>query len=135
MSERPSAPLRTFLRDHVSSFEQLRVLLHLESGGEATAAEVAAKVGLPPELTEGALEELMQAGQLVRGVAPSGGHVHYSYAPSTSGLRALVSELARVYAETPLSVIRMMNENAVERLRSTAARRLAEAFRLDREKK
>jgi hypothetical protein len=136
LSDRASEPLRLFARDHISSFEQLRALLWLAREAERVWAprEIAAALGLPMELAAGALEELAEASELVtKTPRPSG--AGYAFTPPSATTRALVAELARVYDEQPLAIIRMMNENALERVRSTAARRLAEAFRLDREKK
>jgi hypothetical protein len=136
LRDRLPEPLRVFSRDHVSSFEQLRALLCLARGeGRAWSPKDAAlATGLPVELVKGALEELAQAGPLVV-ASPGSDGTTYAFAPGSATARALVAELARVYDEEPLALIRMMNDNALERVRSTAARRLAEAFRLDREKK
>jgi hypothetical protein len=136
LRDRASEQLRLFARDHISSFEQLRALLCLAREAERAWAprEIAAAIGLPLQLAEDALEELAQAGRLVT-KTPAASGAAYAFTASSSTARALVGELARVYDEQPLAIIRMMNENALERVRSTAARRLAEAFRLDREKK
>ncbi|RYZ07565.1 MAG: hypothetical protein EOO73_11340 [Myxococcales bacterium] len=132
----PDESLRVFLREHLSGFEQLHALLCLAGGGERawSAQDVALAIGLPLDLTESALQELVHTGGLVAS-SSRGRSAAYTFAPAGAGARELVSELARVYAEQPLAIIRMMNENALARVRSTAAHRLAEAFRLDREKK
>lgn len=135
MSDVPLEQLRVFLRDHVSSFEQLQALLFL--AGEPCArspAEVAKATGVPLEQAENALDELARGQQLVS-VSSEGRPRLYAYAPAASPTPALVSQLARAYDEQLLTIVRMMSDNAMERVRSTAARRLAEAFRLDREKK
>lgn len=136
MSEVSSEQLREFLRDHVSSFEQLQALLLLAKDARRawSPEEVAASTGVPLEQMENALDELAQSGHLL--AASSQGRTRlYSYAPVGSSTPELVSQLARAYEEQLLAIVRMMSDNALERVRSTAARRLAEAFRLDREKK
>lgn len=128
-------PLRTFLREQVFGFEELRALLCLaaEPTRAWSAAEVEAATGVPNELAEAALEELARRGRLVK--ALPGRPLCYRYAAASRAVDDLVAELVRAYDEQRLAVIRMMNDNALHRVRSTAARQLAEAFRLDREKK
>jgi hypothetical protein len=135
LSDVPLEQLRVFLRDHVSSFEQLQALLCLAREPRARSpAEVSAATGVPLEQTENALDELSRGQKLVS-VSAEGRRRLYAYAPAASSTPALVSQLARAYDEQLLTIVRMMSDNAVERVRSTAARRLAEAFRLDRERK
>jgi hypothetical protein len=135
VSEGPLEPLRVFLREQVFGFEELRALLCLvaEPARAWSSLEVEAATGMPIELAEAALEELARRGRLVR-VLP-GGTLLYRYAATNRSLDDLAKQLARAYDEQRLAVIRMMNDNALHRVRSTAARQLAEAFRLDREKK
>jgi hypothetical protein len=135
LSEDPPESLRIFLREQVFGFEELRALLCLvaEPTRAWSALDVEAATGEPVELAEAALEELARRGRLVQ--ALPGRPARYRYAASDRDVEALVRQLALAYEEQRLAVIRMMNENALHRVRSTAARQLAEAFRLDREKK
>lgn len=134
LSEDPSESLRVFLREQVFGFEELRAVLCLaaEPARAWSALEVETATAVPVELAEAALEELTRRGRLVE--ALPGRTVRYRYAASDRDAEAL-RQLALAYEEQRLAVIRMMNDNALQRVRSTAARQLAEAFRLDREKK
>ena len=57
-----------------------------------------------------------------------GGTVTYALGGARAGLDAAVSTLAHVVADSRLTVIRIMNANAVERLRTKAARAFSDAF-------
>jgi hypothetical protein len=50
-------------------------------------------------------------------------------------LALAVEQLARVHRENRFAVVEIMSTNAVERLRTAAIRRLAQAFRLREPKK
>lgn len=136
MSTEPSEPLRTFLREHVSSYEKLEALLLLASHGERawTDAEVAASLNTGVDSISSALQDLGSVDGLLS-VQQRAGLAHYQYAPQTAQLRQLVEELARLQVEQRLTLVQIMSANALERVRSAAMRRLADAFKLERPKK
>jgi hypothetical protein len=135
LTDEQSERLRHFLRDHVSGYEELETLLLVarEPARDWTATEVATLLNVPVESIASALESLLSAGILDRVQ-----HRHppaYRYAPRTDSLREEVLELQRAYSEERLTVMQMMSANALERVRTAALRRFADAFRLEGSKK
>jgi hypothetical protein len=128
--------LRPFLRDNVSSFEELETLLFFVRAprGVWSAADVAPAVRLPEEAIETALDALVKAGNFLQQAMGADGRRGYRLASSEETLR-LLETLRRAYDEERVRVMQIMTSNALERVRSAAARRLADAFRLGRGKK
>lgn len=128
--------LRVFLGEHVSSFEKLEVLLFFvrEPGGAWSMSDVAAAVHFTEEVTDHALVHLCDTGGLLEPVPGSGEARAYRLSQSKDTQR-LLERLRRAYDEDRVSVIQIMTSNAIERARSVAAQRLANAFRLDRRSK
>jgi DNA-binding MarR family transcriptional regulator len=126
--------LRVFLRDHVSSFEELEVLLFFVRGPRhaCSLADLGEALSLSKELLKMALAQLMAAGLPIS--SADGSSESYRYTPDAQSEQILES-LRDAYDEQRLTILRIMSSNAMERVRSTAARRLADAFRLDRSKK
>jgi hypothetical protein len=126
--------LRVFLRDHVSSFEELEVLLFFVRSPRraCTLADLGGTLNLSEELLLTALGQLMAAGIPISHA--DGSRESYRYTPDARSEQILES-LRSAYDEQRLTILRIMSSNAMERVRSTAARRLADAFRLDRRKK
>lgn len=91
-------------------------------------------LGAPLERVTTALEALRATDCLLH-TEERGDLTYFSYAPASDEVGGLVSELGSVYAERPLAVIQIMSANAFERVRGATARRLADAFRLERPKK
>jgi hypothetical protein len=125
--------LRAFLRDNVSSFEELETLLFFARAPRRRwkVRDVSVSLRLTDELTRDALNAL--PGTLIARDS-SGTETTYFYAPARD-LELLVERLRSAYEEQRLAVVQIMTANAMERMRSSAARRLADAFRLDRSKK
>jgi hypothetical protein len=126
--------LRAFLLDHVSSFEGLEVLLFFERAPRRgwSVSDLAAGLDISDELVQVALDELIGARAPIESIgAPS--NKSYRYVASGQDER-LLAALQRAYDERRVTVLKLMSSNAVERVRSAAARRLADAFRLDRSK-
>jgi len=124
--------LREFLREHVSSFEELESLLFFARAPRRawTLLEVSAALKLADDMTEAALSGLLAF--VTR--AGEGSTALYSYAPR-AGLEPLVECLRRAYDEERLTIVQIMSANALQRVRNAAARQLADAFRLERTKK
>jgi len=122
------------LRENVVGFEQLETLLFLARSERRawTSQELATALKLPPAALRAAMTDLVRTGQVVEfgtGESPS-----FRYGPSRD-FEQRVEDLRRAYDEQRVVILQMMSTNAIERLRSAAARRLADAFHLDRKKK
>jgi hypothetical protein len=106
LSTQPSDQLRAFLREYVSSYEELEALLLLVRHAERAFSD-----------------------------SERGGAAYYQFAPKTVQLAELSRELLQLHTEQRLTLVQMMSANALERVRAAAMRRLADAFRLERPKK
>lgn len=120
--------VRALLHEHIETYEQLEVLLLLrrERYEEWTIAALAARLHVRDELIGSALERLKSAG-LVAAVIGAGA-VRFAYRPGSSGLDAAAGRLDREYAERPLRIIQLMSANAIDRVRTAALHRFADAF-------
>ena len=129
-----AAEVRTLVAERLHGYEQLEALLflHARPGEECPAEAVAAALRIPVEAAAGALEDLVAHG--LAGAREASRPV-YRFAPSTPELRAAVASLARAYADQRLAVIKLMSENAIERLRTEATRAFADSFLIGRRKK
>ncbi|MES1184675.1 MAG: hypothetical protein ABUL60_12750 [Myxococcales bacterium] len=132
----PSELLRDFLRDNVSSYEELEALLFLARNPDRdwSAAEVANALKAAVDIIKDALETLRARDRMVVGGSRAG-VVVYRYACSDPSLEKRLDELRRAYEEERLSVVQMMTGNALDRVRRAAVLRLADAFRLETGKK
>jgi hypothetical protein len=128
--------LRAFLRENVSTFEELETLLFFmrAAPGQRTVSEVAAALRMPEEMAQTALDGLLAASSVLERTSRDGQSVAFSFAPPAE-LQEVLGKLERAYDEQRLDIVRIMSSNALERVRSSAARRLADAFRLERSKK
>jgi hypothetical protein len=135
LTEDATELLRGFMHDHLSSFEELEALLFLARAPEQafSRAELGAALRLPDDSLQSALDSLSARGDLIehdfKAEPP-----RYRYAPAAD-VRDRIGQLQRLYDEQPVTVLRIMSSNALDRVRHAAARRLADAFRLDRSKK
>jgi hypothetical protein len=117
-------PVRVFLRAQIESYEELEVLLLVreQRGRWCSASQIGALGSATLMAPAEALERLYRRGLLaVRDEPPD---VRYQYDPSDRALVERVDELALVYRDNPLEVMKLMTQNAVERVRSQAARTL-----------
>ncbi|MEJ7596615.1 MAG: hypothetical protein WKG01_01795 [Kofleriaceae bacterium] len=133
MSNHETASIRRLVAECIDSYEKLAIVVRLSRtrGAPQTAAELAAASALPVELVAEALTALTRDG-LVRSTEPNDGG--WSIDPSGSRA-ATVDALARLHDQTPVDVLRMMSEVAMERVRSLTARRFADAFLVSVKKK
>lgn len=135
LPEDPSPNLREFLREFVSSYEELEVLLLLAREARPwSAAELAEALSARDDVIAAAADSLVETGRLVETVTV-GGQRRFAFAPQSAELRGRVIELDRAYAERRLAIVQIMSANAVERMRGAAIRRFADSFRLERPKK
>jgi DNA-binding IclR family transcriptional regulator len=138
MNDELGEKTRALLRESITSFEMLEILLLLRAHPDLswTVSSVAARVHMPDDLVARALEAL-RARQLVRsGVPPlAPGSRDYTYGPGTTELAAAAEELVRDFAERRAAVLSTMSTNAIERLRSGALSAFADAFVLGSKRK
>jgi DNA-binding transcriptional ArsR family regulator len=119
-----SQTLRKLLDTHVESFEKLELLMLLRRApGSQTAGELALALSLGADEIRETAAALSAAGLVTR--APDG---RISLAPQTAEQRAALDELARVYEEDRIVLVKAIAETAMERLRSLAGRAFADAF-------
>jgi DNA-directed RNA polymerase specialized sigma subunit len=123
------------LYEQVTSYEQLEalLLLHAAPGRDWTVTEVAAALHIDTANAAAALTAL--GAQRLLSVKSSGAEQDYRYAPADGAMAAGVDKLAQSYAERRLEVVKQMSANAIERVRSSAARTFADAFLLGDRKK
>jgi DNA-binding IclR family transcriptional regulator len=120
-----SHALRKLLDRHVESFEKLELLMALRRapGGRSTPAELAKALDLAgPDVRE-ILSALTAAGLVAK---TDDGAV--TLAPKTDEDREAIDELARVYDEDRIALVKAIAEIAMERLRNLAGRAFADAF-------
>ena len=96
MSVTPSAALRNFLQQRLTSIDQIEIVLLLmrDPARAWTAPEVAAALETPPESAAMRLFLLASTGLVVFEAA---GTPKYRYAPGDAHTQVLLTELAEVY--------------------------------------
>ena len=128
------AEARSLLFEHVSGYDELEalLLLHAAPARAWTVVEVAAALRIAALDAAAALGELSAHRLLAteNASAPE----RFRYAPADGALAAGVDRLAQAYAGQRLDVVKQMSANAIERLRSSAARAFADAFLLGKKK-
>src|SRR5262249_28741658 len=129
--EQLSDTVQVLLRDRVTTFEQLEILLLLQAHPHDhwTAAAAAERRRIPEDLVGRALADFSGSG-LVEQVRenPAG----YCFAPRTTRLRQAVADLAVAYRDQRALVMSTMSVNAIERIRSGTLRAFSDAFLLRR---
>jgi hypothetical protein len=123
--------VRTLLHEHVEGYEQLETLLLFvpEPRQEWTAASAANALRVSVQTTADALEHLHATGLL----EPQPGGA-YRFAPRAEPHHEALVALERLCSQDRLAIMELMSAHALERLRLSALRTLAEAFRLRRRK-
>jgi hypothetical protein len=117
--------LRQFLFDHVTTYDELEVLLLAQRKPAVywSAATAAETVGLSTEACRVALERLAARGLLV-------GHssrAAFRYAPNSQTLATGAKQLQLEYGKDRFAIVQMMTANSMVRVRG-AARNLSEAL-------
>jgi hypothetical protein len=135
MTEEFPESVKALLREHVTSFEKLELILLLAGQPQQawTIASLSSRVHVPEDLIVEALDALERA-RLV-GSTIEGGQRLVRHAPATAELAHAACELLRIFPELRAAIIVFMNANAIERVRSGAVRTFAEAFILRKDKK
>jgi hypothetical protein len=130
-SERLPDSVEMLLRDHVTTFEQLEILVILQTHPHDhwTAAAVGERTRIPEDLIARVLADFTGSG-LVEQVRES--PAAYCFAPRTAKLRQAAADLAIAYRDHRALVMSTMSVNAIERIRSGTLRAFSDAFLLRR---
>jgi hypothetical protein len=130
-SERLSDSVQTLLREHVTTFEQLEILLLLQAHphDDWTAAAVGERTRIPEDISARALADFSGNG-LIEQVREN--PAAYCFAPRTIQIRQAVADLAIAYHDQRALVMSTMSVNAIERIRSGTLRAFSDAFLLRR---
>jgi hypothetical protein len=117
--------LRRLLESPLDTFEKLEVCMMLWTATARTQSprELSARIQLPVDLVERALEELVAA----KFVELAGGLARLTV---PAHLVDDVQALVELYATDRILIVRTLSELAVNRVRSMAARAFADAFQL-----
>jgi hypothetical protein len=111
--------IRKFIREHVSSVEQLEILLHLFniSPRMETSEAIAQTLYLSPESADRQLQRFYEKGLIA---SQRGTSVTYGVADKMSSLGMQVQELSKCYRERRVSVINEIFSNPISTLQSFA---------------
>jgi len=112
--------VRSLLQARVESFEHLEILLLLSQhhGSFWTAESVSKRLDIAESLAAEALDHLCRGNLL--DVRLGEEVLVFRYAAGTASLDSAVKNLARVYADQRAHVMRIMNDNAIARVRQMA---------------
>jgi hypothetical protein len=120
-------PVHDLLRDALTSFEHLEVLLLLQahSHEDWSVRSVSERTNLPPELAERVLLDL-ESKELIR--RPTRNRAAFRFGPRLPAVMDTVTALAALYREQRAAVMSAMNLHAIERIRSGTMRAFADSF-------
>ncbi|HUM13116.1 MAG TPA: hypothetical protein VLT82_19370 [Myxococcaceae bacterium] len=129
-----TSELHRFLYESIESYEELEILLLLRAEWERpwTATDLASTLKLSRQIVDGVLGGLERRGLLEIGADHE--RISLKTPPGEPATAALLDELAHAYDSDRLAVMRLMNANAVERVRTKAMHLFADAFVLGRKK-
>jgi hypothetical protein len=121
------APVQALLREQLTSFERLEIVLLLRQQPdlEWTVAAVSEQTRIPEELARDALIGL-ESGQLLQRTGAS--VPAYRFNPQPAALADAVAALAVLYRDQHAAVMSVMSMNAIERIRSGTMRAFADSF-------
>jgi len=123
--------VQRFLLENLESHEQLRSLLLIAKAPDRdwTAQQVADALKLPPASAHDVLQHLSRRSLLKgRGAVDE---MLFTYVPEQA---AVVQRLDQICGDEPHVVMKWMNANALERVRSSAIKTFADAFLLRKKK-
>ncbi len=120
------AEVRRLVATHLASMDHLEVLLLLsrEKAGSMTVDEIASRLKRPFELVEKAVVDL-ESGGLVSATANASGHSAFAYSPRSPELTSATDELAAMYNERPVTLVRAIYDRPAAPVMS-----FADAFRI-----
>ena len=125
MDERIPAEVRDFLREYVHNYEQLEALILMQqhSALDWTAESLGEKLQISADSAGQALHHLWT--KLLLNCI-SGSPLRYRL--SRADVRSTVQSIGDLYRQNRLSVMGLMNANAIERVRTRAMHDFANAF-------
>jgi hypothetical protein len=132
--------VRQLLRDHVEVYEELETLLLLHGRRDRIwdVDAVADALKIPTANAAAALERLRGCGLAehvaVEGVEAGGRRTGFRLSARRPGLADTVARLAACYEDQRHVIIRLMNANAIERIRTSAMRAFADSFVVGKKK-
>lgn len=131
----PAEPksFKELLFETAETFEELEVLVWFHGRGEGSAGDatlISQQTTARGEAAEAALASLANRGILSVSSAEPGQFVYVPSAEARQAIELVVSE----YRENLVDVVGLMTANAIERVRTAAARTFAEGFRIRRPK-
>jgi DNA-binding IclR family transcriptional regulator len=131
-SSSASPSIHRLLEGPIDSFEKLELVLGLfHAVKPLSITELAHKFGLQPEETRGIVAELVRSNLVAVDLAD--GEEIVRIAPKDEDGAAL-NELARLYDEDRVLVVKTLSTIALDRIRGMAARTFADAFQLRKKK-
>lgn len=112
-----------FLQRRIAGIDELEALLLVRSDAARrwTASDIATTLARPESWAAPALESLCAAELLVMRDGDEGDERRFAYQPAPA-LESVVTSLARLYDEQRADILRVLNDNAVERIRAAAAK-------------
>lgn len=128
-NSRPSAAVRRLLDGTLDSFEKLELALALHRAPARTLSvpELSKQLQLPRDIVERGVDELCRVGV----VHVAGGLARLAIPADDP---TALEELAALYDEDRLLVVRTLTDIAMNKIRGMAARTFADAFQLRRKK-
>jgi hypothetical protein len=131
-TQRDEAPLdaraQQLIRERIESFEQIEALVLLRSGRARSwsASEVAKHLNVDEWVALVALRHLERSGLVEH---PSALQTSaFRYRPRDQALEEAGTLLTLAYAESPLTIVRLVSARSIERLRTRASLRFAEVI-------
>lgn len=133
MPDEVPQPVKELLRSSIASYEELEALLALMGTPQRswTAEQVAAALNVPEDVASKALGDLATTGLLARA---EGAPAAFKYAPRTPAFARAAEALDQECRTNRIAVMKLMNANALERVRGGAVRAFADAFVIGRRK-
>lgn len=122
--------MRALLERRIDSFEKFEVVrrVWLRRDEAVTAATIADDLQLPATELTSTLVDLASHGLVVREEGDR-------FRAAVSGADApTIEAMLELYARDPLTMLRILNEQALRRLRGLTARKFSDAFILSRKK-
>lgn len=130
-TESLSQPVRQLLREVMTTFERLEMLLllHERAPAELSRKEIGDLSRIAPDLIADSLQGLTDHGLVARS-----GETGFRYAPATPDLAAVADALVVAYRDRRAAVLSAMSVDAIERIRSGPIRAFADSFLLGKRK-
>ena len=127
MKEELSIEVKKILYEHVETLEQLEVLVLLCRRPEQlwTVDMIESKLSIPGSDVYGAVKSLLASGAVSRMSGIEGEAYEITREPK---LRSMIGKLVESYESNRFSVIKLVSEAAMDRVRSSMTRAFADAF-------